>query len=224
MAVSQRPRISRRKFIALSGASLATIALSTRIAYVNATALPMTERVRHSAGEWVELDGAFCSTSDEYTKGYAIRLNESRLFSYNEFIEYADDGSQPIEGLDVPSIIDLDVTLRNNQSEDDEKGTLFVFGMKLVPMRLNDYLIIDGKLLQATQKAMRDSGNPGRNINIRPGTTYNLHLPYTISNTSTISFNGVNIRTRYTQPLEDTHYEWHLSRLPVQHLIDVYVG
>ena len=222
MTVSQGYRISRRKFMALGAASIGIIALGGRVAYVNATALPITEQIWHDTGEWVELNGAFCSTSDEHTEGYAIRLNSSRCVSHNEFIDYANDGSEPIEGLDTPAIVDLNVTLRNNQSNDDEKGSLFVFGMNLVPVRRNDYLIIDGELLRATQKAMRDSGNPGLTLNIRPGTTYDLHLPYVINDFSTISFNGTNVGTRFTQPLTDTHYEWHLSRLPVQHLIDVY--
>ena len=224
MTAPRKKNMSRRRFIALSAASLGIVAFGARIAYVNATALPVAEQVWHSMGEWVELDGAFCSSFEEHTEGYAIRLNESRLVSYNEFIEYANDGSHPIAGLDVPSIVDLNVTLRNNQGEDDEKGTLFVFGMNLVPERLNDYLIVDGDLLGSTQKAMRDSGNPGLTVNIRPGTTYDLHLPYTVNDFSTVSFNGTDVGVRFTRPLTDTHYEWHLSRLPVQHLVDVYVG
>lgn len=224
MTASQNHCLSRRRFIALGVASLGIIAFGTRVAYINATAQPVTEQVRHGIGEWVELNGAFCSTSDENTKGYAIRLNKAQIVSYNEFIEYADDGSQAIEGLDVPSIVDLDVTLRNNRSEDDEKGSLFVFGMYLVPARLNDYLIRDESLLSMTQKAMRDSGNPGLTLSIRPGTTYNLHLPYTINDFSTTSLHGTDVGYRFTQPLMDTRYEWHLSRLPVQHLIDVCIG
>ena len=217
-------RISRRRFLALGAACIGTVALGARVAYVNATALPPAEQIWHAQGEWVELNGAFCSSVDEYTEGYAVRLNAARLVSYNEFIGYANDGSRPIEGLDVPSIVDLDVTLRNDQNEGDEKGSLYIFGMNLVPARLNDYLIISSNLLSMTQKAMRVSGNPGRCISIKPQTTYDLHLPYVVNDSSTAELNGETVEARFLQPLTDVRYEWHLSRLPVQHIVEVEVG
>lgn len=216
--------MNRRRFLALGAACMGTVALGARVAYVNATALPPAEQIRHAQGEWAELDGAFCGTSDEHTDGYAIRLNGAKLVSYNEFVAYATDGSQPIEGLDAPSIVDLDVTLRNDRSEDDERGCLYVFGMNLVPARLNEYLIIDRELLCMTQQAMRDSGNPGLMISIRPGTTYDLHLPYVVNDFSTVELDRDAVGARFLQPLTDVRYEWHLSRLPVQHLVDFEVG
>lgn len=82
--------ISRRRFTALGiGASLAAAAgIVARVGYVNATAVPVPQVIRYPMGEWVELDGAFISTSSlEQTEGYALRVTDAQVISPRSYIE-----------------------------------------------------------------------------------------------------------------------------------------
>lgn len=179
----------------------------------------MTPVVSHSIGEWVALDGAFQRSTREKTEGYALRLNRAELISYNDYVQrYANDGSKTVEDLDERSIINLNVTMRNDAS--DAEGYLYMFGMILVPERKNASFGCDTDLLIASQPSMRESGNPGLTVSIRANSEYDLALPYVRKNMNTVYVNGVEVGARYTTAHTDRRFSWILSNLPVRHVID----
>ncbi len=203
--------LTRRQVVA-GVAGVLALAVAGRIWWLN-DAQPGLEVVQHAMGEWVDLDGAFCATSTENTKGYYLRVSKVQLMSYNEYVEsYATDGSAVQQGRDTISLAVLTIDIRNDGHEGS--GGLNLFEMYLVPARMNDYLIEDADLFLSSEEKLRESGSNGWKVGIKEGTEYQVHLPF-IHNTS--------VPECYQRQMHDTEFLYYVSNLPVRHAIRIAV-
>lgn len=201
--------LTRCQMIAGSLAALATVGVGARIWYLNSNHVGL-QVVEHEMGEWVELDGAFCVTSSENTKGYAMKVEEARIMSYNEYVEaYANDGSQPVDGMDTPCLAVLTIDIRNDGHVGE--GGLNLFEMYLIPARSNDYFIEDADLFLMSEVKLREAGANGWTVGIKDGTEYQIHLPYILN----------DMNNCYTTQMKDTEFSYYISNLPVRHSIQV---
>lgn len=213
--------VTRRRLVAALAGLAGCALIGGRIGYVNANPPVRIPVARHALGERVDLDGAFTASVDvENTAGYSITVLSAALRSYNEYIAlHANDGSELVEGLDVPSIVDLEWEIQN---VGNDTGNLFIFGMNLTPERANMYYLRDDGLLRSGQEKMRGNPpNPGLYINIRPDTTYRLSMPYVHNSFLPIKFNGADIQQQWTMPITDTRFELRLSNYPVRHVVEI---
>ncbi len=204
--------------------------VGARIRWVNVHAPSPPEVVGHEMGEWVALDGAFLSYSDEGTRGYSIRVSGARICSYDEYTRwYADDGRAPDvqegreglegEGLDTPSIVCLDLDLRNEESD----GALLLALMYLVPERGNEFLVSDGQLLGMTEEALRgDEGNAFQALVIRHHTEYQVHPAFRHQG-ATMQLGEVTLNESLLTPVTDARFQLVVSNAPVRHVINVTV-
>ena len=225
--------ISRRRLAALGiGAALAAAAgIVARVGYVNATAVPVPPVIRYPMGEWVELDGAFVSTSSlEQTEEYALRVTDAQVISPRSYIERYTVVSSPLDettalegditGIDAPSLICLTIDIRNEGSD----GQLCFADMYLVPERKNEYFMPDVPLFISSEAQYAEAGATAASayIGVRPGTEYTIHLPYTHG--SLVDGNWVHYDTGYLNPVVDRSFELILSYLPVRRVVDVSVA
>ncbi|MBR2836364.1 MAG: hypothetical protein IKE43_11750 [Coriobacteriales bacterium] len=213
--------LTRRKFIAL-GVALACAADGARIWSVNKNAPIQIPVVHHAIGEEVNIDGTFIATNNELTQGYYVTIKDAKLSSYNEFIRnYANDGSEPIEGLDYPAFVDLTWLLRSERSKDDpQTGGINMLYISLVPERRNTYYYALRKLILKSQEKLRRIGSDAVSFGILPGTEYELHIPYGHL-TGTQIYMGKRIENAYLCHMEDTKFELYLSNWPVRHIVDI---
>ena len=204
-----RGGLTRRQMIAGSLAALLTVGVGVRIWCLNANHEGL-EVVEHEMGEWVELDGAFCDMSRENTKGYSMRVSDAQIMSYNEYVEaYANDDSQPEDGLDTPCLAVLTIDIRNEEHVGE--GGLNLFEMFLIPARGNFYYIEDAELFLKSEAKLREAGTNGWHVSIKEGTEYQIHLPYILN----------DFRNRYTTEMTDREFSYYISNLPVRHSIRV---
>ena len=213
--------ITRRQAVSLAIA-LGCVALAGRIWWVNENAPANLPIVHHALGEPVELKGAFMATRDsELTDGYTVCIQDARLCSYNEFVlAYATDGRTPIEGFDTPSIVDTTWLIELDESH-ERKGGLMIHEMILVPARKNIYYAQNDQLFVATQENLRKGGGRGVQIAIHPGTTYEIHAPYTLPGGQQVLVEDRYYPKYFAESIPDRSFELRLSNSPVCHLVDI---
>lgn len=203
--------VTRRRVVAGIAAGLA-FAFAGRIWWVNEADEGLVV-VEHAMGEWVDLDGAFCDTSTENTKGYFLRVADAQVMSYNQYIEaYAVDGSIAIEGRDTPSIAVLTIDIKNDGHTGE--GGLNLFEMYLVPGRMNDYYIEDADLFLLSEAKLQEAGSNGWKVGIKEGSEYQIHVPF-IRNES--------VPETYEIQMRDTEFYLYVSNLPQRHSIRISV-
>ena len=215
-APSPRP-LTRRRFLAAGAAALVLAGVGARTWWVNATAPARPDVVRHAAGEWVALDGAFVAERRaEATTGYSLRVGSAERMSYNEFVgTYATDGSEAREGMNVKSLVVLTLGIRNEGSE----GGLTISQMYLLPTRrMNEFLVPDADLLLASETKLRESGSDGMGVRIREGTEYEVRLAYEHQG-GLVDVGGEQVKEAYFEPLDDVDFELIVSNLPVRNVI-----
>jgi len=182
-----------------------------RIYYVNATAIQLPPVEKHSMNEWVDLNGAFLNSRSENTQGYSMRVTKAELLSYNEYIEkYGLDKGNKIEGLDEPSLICLEIEVKNDGNED---GVIFIFECKLIPERKNTYFIPSTDLWAESEKNMTD-GNV-RILKTAKDSEYTVHVPYKVNIKDPEGY------TEYKKPMKDTSFELVVSNSPVRKIIEI---
>lgn len=210
--------ITRRQLIG-SACALAFAGVTGRTWFLNATAQAKPATIAHPMGAWVELEGAFVmDRASERTNGYAVRVTKAERLSYNQYVKrYATDGSQPIDGLDTPSLVCLSVGIRNENSN----GGLGIATMYLVPARKNEFLVPDTDLLLVSETKLRESGaSLVTGVSIRPGTEYEMRLAYCRQG-GAFDQGDLKLREAYLETLDDTAFDLVLTNLPVRHTIRV---
>jgi hypothetical protein len=222
----KKPKLSRRAFVGL-GSLAALGALTGRVAYVNATAVPEPEVIGHAMGEWVELDGAFIELSDlEQTAGYAMRVSEAQVLSPREYVERYTVTSEvdvggydgDIAACDVSSLVCLTIDIRNDGSQ----GQLCFADMCLVAGgRKNEDFLPATELFISSEEQYAASGANFASafFAVRPGTEYTIHMPYThgsLRGTDWVPYDSV-----YHNPVNDRAFDMVLSFVPVRHVVSI---
>lgn len=191
-----------------------TVGIGARIAWLNNSGeyTNPVQTAYHEEGGWADLDGSFASTAaSEKTAGYSVRVVSAKVVSYNDWIDRYGDASQKREGLDSPSVIDVEVEVRNEGNTD---GGLFLLGWKLFPERRNMYYLYDIDLLKVNEPKLSD-----RNLGfaVAPGATRLVHIPYTIN------ANDPEGMTEYRQNINDADFELVVTNSPVKHVMELHV-
>lgn len=200
------------KITLVLGLAVMAVLVCVRIYQVNVSA-PVIATERYSMGEWVDYNGAFLSTIDENTQGYSVRITSARCISHDEYIElYGLDKADNIEGLDAKSIIVMDMEVKN---AGNEEGYIYLFGSNLIPVRKNDYFIIDADLWSKTEGQLPE-GEMSFILALKKDSQYTTHLPYTINDAD-------EDNARYKKDITDTHFELLISNSPVKKVIDIQV-
>lgn len=176
---------SRRRVLAEVACVAVAVALCIlRVWFVNASAVEIPVRT-YSPSEFVPLDGDFAEFEYENTDGYSVRLDRAQRMSVNEYIAaYAKDAaltnaymSDENNATDpnAKTLIVLDITLRNDKSEEDERGYLDSIGWSVTEPSRPEYWI-------RCQSSLFESSVPQINgdfrVSIKPGTQYQIHVPF----------------------------------------------
>lgn len=201
------------KILITLACTLFIVLIGARVAHVNANALSYPT-VHHKMGEWVELDGAFIyERTSENTAGYAVRVSNAELLSYNEYIElYGEDPDKLMpndQRRDIKSILCLALELRNHNSD----GAFFIGEAKLIPEADIKALRLDRELWMESNKNI----DPAiMFLMVYPETEFTLHVPY-LPNTVAYS----DRENRYAVGMPGKNFSLIVSTAPVRHIIDI---
>ncbi len=168
-----------------------------QIAKVNEEA-PRAQIEEYSLGETVKLDGSFLESTSEENKDYSVCINNAKRMSYNQYVEkYGTGKDQTIENGDDESIISLEMTITNNGND---LGCLSVYDMRLLPESKNTYYIAQESIWNKSEKKLPTWPNP---IAIEPGSSYTVHVPFTVNTDDELITQGYIQGTDFTLYLTD---------------------
>lgn len=195
----------RGRHAAIAVLSVVCLAVGMRIWWVN-TNLPRIPEETYETGEWVPLEGAFQdSTSSEDTSDYSIKVVSAEVMTRNEYLEKY--GGTTLDDRDgARCVVDVTLVIRNDGTE---QGGLNVFQMVLTPARGNEYLICDVMNEEALWPQVESGADT--TVSIKPGTEYEVHIPYV--------FNGGE--EVYEREVNDRDFTLLLSRMPVRKMVNV---
>lgn len=195
----------RGRHAAIAVLSVVCLAVGVRIWWVN-TNLPRIPEETYETGEWVPLEGAFQdSTSSEDTSDYSIKVVSAEVMTRNEYLEKY--GGTTLDDRDgARCVVDVTLVIRNDGTE---QGGLNVFQMVLTPARGNEYLICDVMNEEALWPQVESGADT--TVSIKPGTEYEVHIPYV--------FNGGE--EVYEREVNDRDFTLLLSRMPVRKMVNV---
>ena len=195
----------RGRHAAIAVLSVVCLAVGMSIWWVN-TNLPRIPEETYETGEWVPLEGAFQdSTSSEDTSDYSIKVVSAEVMTRNEYLEKY--GGTTLDDRDgARCVVDVTLVIRNDGTE---QGGLNVFQMVLTPARGNEYLICDVMNEEALWPQVESGADT--TVSIKPGTEYEVHIPYV--------FNGGE--EVYEREVNDRDFTLLLSRMPVRKMVNV---
>ena len=123
----------------------------------------------------------------------------------NEYLEKY--GGTTLDDRDgARCVVDVTLVIRNDGTE---QGGLNVFQMVLTPARGNEYLICDVMNEEALWPQVESGADT--TVSIKPGTEYEVHIPYV--------FNGGE--EVYEREVNDRDFTLLLSRMPVRKMVNV---
>lgn len=197
--------MAKKRLAVLVVFSVALLAVGVRIWWVNVS-LPWIPEETYETGEWVRLGGAFHdNASSEDTSGYSIKVVSAEVMSRSEYLEKC-AGIAMGDQDGARCVVDVTLIIRN---EGTKQGGLNVFQMVLTPARGNEYLICDVMNEDALWPQVESGADT--TVSIRPGTEYEVHIPYV--------FNGGE--EVYEREVNDRDFKLLLSRMPVRKMVKV---
>ena len=183
------------------------VGVGLKIYSVNANALVVLKE-SYFMGTNVDLDGSYVQKISENTQGYSWRVNSIEKVSYNDYVKRFALPSMVVDGRDAPSIILLEVTIRNEGNTDGYLNAMMYY---LIPKRANTYFIIDSSLWQlAEPNAPSDIGA----LTLVPDTEYTTYIPYVAN---------ISAEKAYTQAIPDTSFDLRISNGPVSKSIELII-
>lgn len=196
------------------------LACAWRIYDVNARAIRYPTE-RHRVGEDVSLEG--CNFDGEDTDGYAMRLDAVQVMSYNDYVRaYGTEGAQTVEGLDVPSVLCLTVTISNNSDKGPEDASINVVGLAATKSDGSALMRVDTGLWAQAEPAI--DAERALATGVLPHTSYTTHLPLTAGLLAEETLDDQAERGEglevYYQPVKDGTYDLHLSVMPKRKLVE----
>lgn len=222
------PRDARRGPLIALACVLLTCAIAGRIWVVNSHAIRMPVE-HHSLNEAVDLGGAFSEYVYEHTDGYAITVSQARRMSVNEYLDaYAAERQQVQErfedpddktDLDAPTLLVLDIEIRNDKAEDAERGYLDSIGWNVKSATRPELWI-------RAESALLDSSIPQADgafqLSIKPGTTFTVHVPFS-PGSEPLPFPASD--AEHAMPTLDAgSYSFVVTKAPVRKVVDFSVS
>jgi len=178
---------------------LLAIAIAGRIYYINKNAIKK-ETVIYSTGEWVELDGDFMWNDIENTKGYSVKLDSAKVYTYEDYMKKYNKPEDYFADSSKFNILELSISLKN---EDNTDGGIYIKQFNVFPKNLNMCMYYDTDLVYLSEPKLTDG------VTLRPNSEYSLALPYGL-------YDG-RIRSVKT---EDTYYLM-VSNYPTRKMIRI---
>lgn len=164
---------------------------------------PRAQIEEYHLGETINLDGSFLESTSEENKNYSICISRAERMSYNQYIEkYGNGKNKAVESGDDKSIISLEMTITNNGKG---LGCLSVYDMRLLPESKNTYYIAQESIWNKSEKKLPTWPNP---ISIEPGSSYTVHVPFTVNTDEESITRGYIQGTEFTLYLTD----WPISK------------
>lgn len=184
-------------------ALIALVLLTTwQITKINEEA-PRAQVEEYHLGETINLDGSFLESTTEENKNYSICINKAEHMSLNQYIEkYGNDNNKIEENGNDKSIISLEMTIINKGKD---LGCLSVYDMRLLPESKNTYYIAQESIWNKSEKKLPTWPNP---ISIEPGSSYTVHVPFTVNTDEESITRGYIQGTEFTLYLTD----WPISK------------
>lgn len=177
----------RRKAIIAAALALLAIVVGIRIRAVNADALVFPVET-YSIQQGVALDGAFAEYAVENTKGYTVTVTNARRMSANEYLAlYSEDeeaesryreAEEDSTDFDSKSLVVLDIEIRNDKAETDERGYLDSIGWTLTSTEKPSIWPRTASTLFCCSIPQAEGIYK---LSIKPGTTYTIHVPFSYS-------------------------------------------
>ncbi len=182
------------------------ITLSTLVAWqinqVN-TKAPKAAIENYSLGEEIKLEGSFLESSSEENSEYSICVIKAERLSYNEYVgKYGLNTKKTKNNDNDKSIISVEMKITN---AGNNKGSIDIYDMRLVPESKNTYYIPQETIWKKSEKNLTPWPN---NISIEPGTSYTVHVPFTVNTDDEFITQG------YIQGADFTLYltDWPVSK------------
>lgn len=157
----------KRKIVYIFLIALA-ILIALRIYYVNKNA-PKRNIEIYSVGDWVDLDGDYMWSEKEDTKGYSVKVDSAKVYTYEDYMKKYDKPEDYFADYSKFNILEISLSLKN---EDNTNGGLFIKQFNVFPKKLNDCMYYDTELAYLSEPKLQDG------VRIRPNTEYNIVLPY----------------------------------------------
>lgn len=96
---------------------LVLVVIVLRIVWVNVHAAKETTQ-EYSMGEWVPLSGDFCTSAEEKTDGYSLRVDAAKRYTYAEYMQETEHPEQYFGETIQSPVLELTLTLRNTDNTD----------------------------------------------------------------------------------------------------------
>ncbi len=212
----------RRKVFIAAALALLAIVIGMRIRAVNAGALVFPVET-YSIQQGVSLDGAFAEYAAENTQGYTVTVTSAQRMSANEYLalyseeEEAESRYREAEGnsadFDSKSLVVLDIEIRNDKAETDERGYLDSIGWTLASSE-------KPAIWPRTASALFNCSIPQADgiykLSIKPGTTYTIHVPFSYSTQRGFP---AAAGLYYSPEMEPGEYSLILTKAPVRKIV-----
>lgn len=162
----------RTKRLLTAGALFAVVVVSAaRITWVNDNAVRIPEE-RFEVGEWIEFDGAFVSSAQERTDGYALRVKGAYVMSCQDYLrQYASEDGEGLADEDGEVVV-LEIDVSNDGNAD---GYMNYKSWRLSPPSKNAAYYIDYDLWYQAIPVLAEG--KGR-FSVIEGTTKTLYVPF----------------------------------------------
>ena len=160
-------------------------------------------------GEWVPLSGDFCTSAEEKTDGYSLRVDAAKRYTYAEYMQETEHPEQYFGETIQSPVLELTLTLRNTDNTD---GLLPVSQFNLLNENRTIYNRYDPLYAGLKNPLLESSFG----VTIRPQTEFTVHLPFTMQygpeNCSFLEENDSGV------------YYLVISRYPVRKEVKITVG
>ncbi len=216
----------RRKVFIAAALALLAIVIGMRIRAVNADALVFPVET-NSIQQNVALDGAFAEYAAENTQGYTVTVTGARRMSVNEYLAlYGEDNDgesmyRETEGnitdFDSKSLVVLDIEIRNDKAETDERGYLDSIGWALTSKQKP---AIWARVVSSLLDCSIPQAEGTFKLSIKPGTTYTIHAPF--GYTTYREFPATD-GSYYSPEMEPGEYSWIITKAPVRKIVQLSV-
>lgn len=164
----------RFRTVIVAAFALMALAVGLRIWTVNAQPVEGYPERHVGMGEWVDLDGTFFISAEDGTRGYSMRITDTRTMSCDEYLKTYGKKAVDIGGdLDAKTIVLLtyEVAVAENSG-----GAFLLYMHQLIPQRKNAAYQCDTALWDA----YRPDLNGTMGFTVKPGTTASFVAPFTL--------------------------------------------
>lgn len=205
--------MKKRTIILCLAVLLCLVGVGVRIWYVNKNNEQLVTKT-YPMGETVAFGDDFFYMGDDLREGYDIKVQSANIKTIQEFMEENGKTTDYLhelypENAALPShVYDVEVTVRNNNTEEDDKNIDLV-NMQLTSLNKSYQVSMDLFSLLYPQV-----DNTSFGFKVRPGTETTVHLPYAVLD--------INWATLTTEEIKSEQVYLLLSMYPVKKVIEIF--